>query len=431
MNLRQLAAKVLVSVIKDGQSLTSALDSHIPNDLEPQGKAFVQALCYGVCRYYHQLQFVLSQLLNKPLKNKDCDINALMLAGLYQLQFMRVKPHAAVSETVAAARKKAWAKSLINAVLRQFQRRQQEFEILEQHSPGAFYSHPDWMIEAIGQDWPQYSRSILTANNQAAPMVIRVNVQRTTTDDYLRLLEENGLVGEKLQHCDTAIELQQAVPVDKLPGFFKGLVSVQDLAAQLAAHILNAQPGDKVADLCAAPGGKTAAVLERQAELSTLYAVDVDGERLQKIEDNLQRLGLQAELQQADASQPGAWSEGKLFDKILLDAPCSALGVIRRHPDIKILRRDSDIPVLAETQRKMLSLAWQLLAPGGVLLYATCSVLKQENEQQIEDFLQTHEDAVEIKIAGDWGVERLFGRQSLMLDGKMDGFYYAKLQKVV
>ncbi len=431
MNLRQLAAKVLVSVIKDGQSLTSALDSHIPNDLEPQGKAFVQALCYGVCRYYHQLQFVLSQLLNKPLKNKDCDINALMLAGLYQLQFMRVKPHAAVSETVAAARKKAWAKSLINAVLRQFQRRQQEFEILEQHSPGAFYSHPDWMIEAIGQDWPQYSRSILTANNQAAPMVIRVNVQRTTTDDYLRLLEENGLVGEKLQHCDTAIELQQAVPVDKLPGFFKGLVSVQDLAAQLAAHILNAQPGDKVADLCAAPGGKTAAVLERQAELSTLYAVDVDGERLQKIEDNLQRLGLQAELQQADASQPGAWSEGKLFDKILLDAPCSALGVIRRHPDIKILRRDSDIPVLAETQRKMLSLAWQLLAPGGVLLYATCSVLKQENEQQIEDFLQTHEDAVEIKIAGDWGVERPFGRQSLMLDGKMDGFYYAKLQKVV
>lgn len=430
MNLRKSSAQVLLRVIIDGQSLTTALDSALPQIPEQQDRAFIQALCFGVCRTYHRLNFILEQLLSKPLRNKDQDIRILMLLGLYQLMYMRVKPHAAVSETVAAAGKKSWAKSLINAVLRQFQREQDKLlESVEQTSIAIRHSHPDWMATMLEQQWPEQAATILSANNQPAPMVLRVNLLQGSRNDYLQLLAENGIQGVAHDYCESAIVLQRAVPVESLPGFAQGKVSVQDTAAQLAAQLLDVQPGHAVLDLCAAPGGKTAAILERQPQLKSMLAVDVDADRLLRVQENLGRLRLQADILAADAAEPRLWAEQRLFDRILLDAPCSALGVIRRHPDIKLLRRADDITALIKVQAAILDAAWTLLKPGAKLLYATCSVLKSENEAQIAAFLQRHRDATEIKMAADWGVDRPFGRQILTGDQGMDGFYYALLQK--
>lgn len=429
MNQRQLAARVLLRVIKDGQSLTVALDSELAQVPDAKDRAFIQAMCYGVCRYYHRLEFIGQQLLPKPLRNKDKDIQMLLLLGLYQLRYMRVKSHAAVSETVAASRKKPWAKSLINGVLRQYQREQESLEQKADEDDLGRLSHPQWMLECLQECWPDQVERLLLANNEPPPMVLRINVSRISRDDYLQRLAEQQIAARRVDACPTAIMLEQAVNVESLPGFNDGLVSVQDTAAQLASMLLEAQAGDSVLDLCAAPGGKTAAILEQQPQVQSLLAVDVDAVRLQRVEENLRRLQLQAETLAADASKPEDWAKGRQFDRILLDAPCSALGVIRRHPDIKLLRRDTDIPELQQLQSRILDAAWRLLKPGGVLLYATCSVLKQENEDQIAAFVERHQDAEEIKIAVEWGQERPFGRQILTGSGQMDGFYYAKLHK--
>jgi 16S rRNA (cytosine967-C5)-methyltransferase len=242
-------------------------------------------------------------------------------------------------------------------------------------------------------------------------------------------LQAEGIDAERFDACDSAITLPQAVSVESLPDFHDGLVSVQDLAAQLAAQLLDAQANQSVLDMCAAPGGKTAAILERQPDLKSLLAIDVDSQRLERVTQNLQRLQLSAETLAADASQPQNWAKGRQFERILLDAPCSGLGVIRRHPDIKLLRRESDIAALQSLQAQILEAAWSLLTVDGILLYATCSILKQENEQQIEAFLARHTDAVEIKIEADWGIARPHGRQIITGQQQMDGFYYAKLRK--
>jgi 16S rRNA (cytosine967-C5)-methyltransferase len=430
MNLRKSAAQILLRVIRDGQSLTAALDSVLPQMSEQQDRAFVQALCFGVCRTYHRLNFILEQLLSKPLRNKDQDIRILMLLGLYQLIYMRVKPHAAVSETVAAAGRKSWAKSLINAVLRHYQRDQETLQArVEQADTAIRDSHPDWMVTLLEQQWPEQAAAILSANNQSAPMVLRVNLQQGDREAYLQILAEADIQGVAHEHCDSAIVLDRAVPVESLPGFASGTVSVQDTAAQLAAQLLDVHAGHAVLDLCAAPGGKTAAILERHPELESLLALDVDAERLKRVQENLSRLQLRADILAADATDPTLWTQQRLFDRILLDAPCSALGVIRRHPDIKLLRRLDDIAALVKVQATILDTAWSLLKPGGKLLYATCSVLKMENEAQIAAFLQHHQDAVENKIFADWGISRPYGRQILTGEEGMDGFYYAVLQK--
>jgi 16S rRNA (cytosine967-C5)-methyltransferase len=429
MNLRNIAAQILLRVLKDGQSLTVALESLLSNVEDNKQRAFVQAICYGVCRQYYRLDFLVEQLVSKPLRNKDMDIKVLLLIGLYQLQYMRVKPHAAVSETVAAEKKKSWAKALINGVLRQYLREQDALEQLADDNQQARLSHPDWMIRLIENSWPQTAEQILRENNQPAPMVLRVNLRQGTRADYLNCLVEHGIAAQAVNCCDTAILLDQAMAVELLPGFNDGKVSVQDSAAQLAVRLLDVQAGHKVLDMCAAPGGKTAAILERQPAVKSMLAIDIDEVRLLRVKENLERLKLQAETQVADASTAGDWSEPEAFDRILLDAPCSALGVIRRHPDIKLLRRESDIEALQYLQNKILNVAWDLLVPGGILLYATCSVLKQENEWQIESFLKQHSDAVEIKIEAEWGLSRPFGRQIVTGDGQMDGFYYARLCK--
>jgi len=427
LNTRLVAAKVLTRVLQDGQSLTAALDKAFLDIESSKDRAFIQALCYGVCRQYHRLDFILSQLLDKPLK--DADVKSLALVGLYQLNFMRVKPHAAVSETVLAARKKPWAKSLINAVLRTYLREQEGLEHKADKSQVAALSHPDWLIKQIEQDWPEQALMIFLENNQQPPMVLRVNLAKTSREDYLQLLAGQDIAAQTVSFCLSAIVLEKPVPVELLPGFVGGLVSVQDAAAQLAAGLLDVQPGHRVLDVCAAPGGKTAHILESRPQLKELVAVDIDESRMQRVSENLQRLNLQATLVVGDAAKPKDWWDGQPFDRILLDAPCSALGVIRRHPDIKLLRRAEDIGQLQALQKSILQAVWPLLAPGGQLLYATCSILKQENERQVQAFLAEHDDAIELPIDADWGIAGACGRQILTGESAMDGFYYARLSK--
>ncbi len=423
---REVAVNILLAVVKEGRSLTQALEDKLPA-LPVSDHSFVKALCFGVCRDFYRLESLLQLLTTKPFRNKDLDIKLLLMAGLFQLQSMRVKPHAAVAETVAAVGRKRWAKAVVNAVLRQFLREPSALTAQIDASWQYRYSHPDWMIARFKQDWPDQAEAILQANNQAGSMVLRVNQRMISRDDYLNHLQQQNIVAQPMETVDTAIVLEQAVPVQSLPGFEEGLVSVQDGAAQLAASLLEVKPGQTVLDMCAAPGGKTAALLERQSDVK-LLALDISTGRLRKVEANLARLKLAAECRQADVSQPGEWNL-RQYDRILLDAPCSALGVIRRHPDIKLLRRETDFDALDLTQKRMLKLAWQALKPGGVLLYATCSVLKQENVSQIHWFMDDHPEAKEWAIKAEWGVAQPVGRQILPGQQQMDGFYYARLVK--
>jgi 16S rRNA (cytosine967-C5)-methyltransferase len=422
-----IAAKVLTSVIRDGQSLTAALNNTLGVVESDKDRAFIQALCYGVCRNFHRLDYILSQMLDKPLK--DLDVKALALIGLYQLKFMRVKSHAAVSETVLAARKKPWAKALINALLRSYLRGQEGFEQKADNVKSALVSHPDWLIQQIEQDWPIQAQQIFQQNNEQPPMALRVNLANISQDQYLQKLRDQGIEAEAVSFCRSAILLNKPAVVDILPGFNEGWVSVQDTAAQLAAELLDVQIGHRVLDVCAAPGGKAAHILEHQPKVRELVAVDIDKLRLQRVNDNFQRLKLSAKLIVGDASKPEDWWDGQLFDRILLDVPCSALGVIRRHPDIKLLRRAEDISTLQVLQQRIMTAVWPLLAPGGIMLYATCSILKQENEQQIEAFLATNANAIEVPINADWGLVRRYGRQILTGESAMDGFYYALIRK--
>ncbi len=424
MNSRLVAATILVKVFA-GRSMTAAIEEAWGQVADVQERGFIQALCYGTVRHYYRLEFILAQLLNKPIKDKK--IQALALLGLYQLRYMRVKEYAAVSETVAVMGKKKWAKSLLNAVLRRYLREQESLEALaDKH---VAYAHPDWMIKAIKADWGTAAPEILKANNQLPPMSLRVNSRYCSRVAYLQLLAECDIAATALAHTEQGILLHEAVGVEKLPHFNEGWVSVQDAAAQLAAQLLNAQAGQRVLDVCAAPGGKTAHILERQSELKHLLAIDIDAYRLSRVAETLQRLHLRADLKAADAAQPDKWWDGTLYERILLDAPCSALGVVRRHPDIKLLRRAEDIEALQQLQQQILQAAWRMLQPGGILLYATCSVLKRENELQITQFLAQQPDARELVIEADWGVARPCGRQILTGEQTMDGFYYARLQK--
>jgi 16S rRNA (cytosine967-C5)-methyltransferase len=424
VNVRLIAASVIVKVL-EGKSLTSALDDAWFKVSDIKDRAFIQALCYGCIRYYFRLDFILSKLVSKPVKDKQ--IKALLLLGLFQLNYMRVKQHAAVSETVAVMEKKQWAKSLLNAVLRRYLREQNVLEALaDKH---VAYAHPNWMIKLIKANWGEDAKNILFANNKLPPMFLRVNNKFCTTTKYIELLNANEISAAIVSNSGQGILLEKPVVVNKLPKFSEGWVSIQDSAAQLAAKLLNVQVGDSVLDVCAAPGGKTAHILEIQPYLSSLLAIDIDAKRMQRVSENLKRLNLTADVLVADATDTAAWWNGKKYDRILLDAPCSALGVIRRHPDIKLLRREQDIETLQKLQKEILQASWLLLKAGGTLLYATCSILKQENELQIETFLANNHDAVELVIKAEWGIERTFGRQILTGDQLMDGFYYACLQK--
>ncbi len=429
MNTRWLADRVITKVLKDGQSLNCALDDVLLNcQASQQDQAFVKAICYGVCRYYHHLDFILNLLVTKPIK--EFEVKSLILIGLYQIEYMRVKPHAAVSETVQAAKKLPWARGLINAVLRNYLRNQEKFQVQAETNKFAKFSHPDWLIERIQQDWQDHAETILLANNQPPPLTLRVNLSKISREDYLQALLASNLTASISNVNSTAIILEHPTAIEPLPGFNEGWFAVQDAAAQLAACLLDAQPGHRVLDVCAAPGGKTTHILESQPRLTELVAVDIDEKRMARVKQNMQRLKLSATFITGNAAEPEQWWDGNLFDRILLDAPCSATGVIRRHPDIKLLRRPEDIRTTADLQKKILAAIWSLLAPGGMLLYATCSILKQENEEQMQDFLANHSDAVELPISSvSWGIPEKCGRQIITGEASMDGFYYARISK--
>lgn len=430
MSVRAVAARVLQQVIYGGESLTEALQQPAVQQVVPQDQALLRDLCFGSLRWHERISAILAQLLSKPMKAADKDVECLLRIGLYQLIYQRTPDHAAVNETVKAVKKlrKQWAEKLVNGVLRSFLREQESVLARIDQQDTARYAVPAWLLARIRAAWPDEWQNVLTASNAHAPMTLRVNQQHGTTAAYLAELRAVGIEAETLAAVPTALMLHKAVGVEQLPRFAEGAVSVQDAAAQLAALLLPCEAGMRVLDACAAPGGKTAHLLETTPHLQ-LMALDSSAARLQRVHENLQRLNLTATVVAADAGDVGQWWDGKAFDRILLDAPCSATGVMRRHPDIKVLRRDTDIAALQQEQARLLQALWATLKPGGLLLYATCSILPDENAHQIARFLAQQADAECIALSGEWGRTVSVGRQILPSDAGMDGFYYALLRK--
>ncbi len=431
MTARLAAVRCLERVIGQGESLTRALPQAQAQVAQAPDRALTQALCYGALRWHHRLSALLGELLEKPLRRRDLNVECVLRLGLYELIHLRTPAYATVNEWAGTARGlgKAWATRVINGVLRNYLRRAEELEARVDADPAARYSLPKWLLQRWRAAYPEDWEALAGASLQRPPMSLRVNLMKGDREAYGRELELAGLGYTTYESAPSALTLEAPVDVSQLPGFAQGRVSVQDVAAQLAATLLAAEPGMRVLDACAAPGGKTAHVLERAGGDLDLLAVDVDAERLQRVDENLQRLGLQAALAGADAAEPSTWWDGRQFDRILLDAPCSATGVIRRHPDIKLHRRPRDVASLQQQQARLLNALWPLLKPGGMLLYVTCSVLPEENANQLGQFLQTHADAREQKLISPWGRACEIGKQILTGDAGMDGFYYACLTK--
>ncbi len=423
---RVVAIKALSDVLDQQRSLaeTTAFDGLS----EARDQGFARHLSYGVLRWYSALDWLSQALLERPLKHKDRDVHRLLLIGLFQAWKDSTAAHAAVHATAETARRlrKPWAVGLLNAVLRRFFREQHALLSQLAAHPAA-RAHPDWLLRQLQADWPEHWASITAANNRQAPLQLRVNLSRTSREEALQKLNSAGIKATASELCASGIALDSALPVEQLPGFQEGIFSVQDYAAQLAAPLLDAHSGHRVLDACAAPGGKTGHLLERTPDIE-LTALDLSAQRLKRVGDNLQRLGLRADLRAADAAQPEQWWDGQPFDRILLDAPCSATGVIRRHPEIKWLRDQRQVDTLLPTQQRLLTALWPLLRPGGILVYATCSVLRRENNQQIQAFLETHRDA-RCRAADIPGLPAAPGQQLLPGAVDSDGFYYAILHR--
>ena len=431
MNPRLAAAKALTAVLNGKASLNSSLPLQL-DKVEVRDRGLTQDLAFGTARWYPRLSALANKLLQKPFKAADADVEALLLVGLYQLLYTRVPAHAAIGETVGCADKlkKPWAKGLLNAVLRNAQRDSEALLAELEHDPVVRTAHPRWLQKSLKAFWPEQWEAICAANNAHPPMILRVNRRHKTRDQYLQLLAESDVQAQPCVYSRDGIVLAEACDVRNLPGFADGWISVQDEAAQLAADLLDLAPGQRVLDACCAPGGKTCHILEAEPQLAGVVAVDLEAKRLVRVRENLERLGLSAELIAADGRDTATWWDGKPFQRILLDAPCSATGVIRRHPDIKLTRQPDDIAALASLQGELLDAMWQTLEVGGILLYATCSTLPTENTEVIEAFLARTPGARELDIAGQFGIKQPHGRQLLAQEGGHDGFYYAKLIKI-
>ncbi|SHM09112.1 16S rRNA (cytosine967-C5)-methyltransferase [Nitrosospira sp. Nsp11] len=427
MTKTQRLAAATVAKVLAGSSLTAVLQDTWRNhtDLSAQQRGAIQDLSYGVLRFYGQLDVLLGLLLKKPLK--DQNLRCLLLVGLYQLEYSKTAPHAVVDNAVSVSRILSGEKGargvqgLVNAVLRNFIRNRSALLERVAESEIGRYSHPQWWIDKLRAQYPQNYKAILENSNKRPPMTLRVNRRRVMIAEYQNLLSQSGM--DAWPAGNDALELRQPVAVDRLPGFAEGLISVQDAGAQMAAQLLDVRDCMRVLDACAAPGGKSAHLLEL-ADIE-LTAVDNDIARVARITQNFTRLDLKANhIIHGNASQPAEWWDGKLFDRILADVPCSASGVTRRHPDIKWLRRESDVFQFAAKQREILDALWQILARGGKLLYATCSVFTEENELQVKNFLCHHADARLVPISR---VEAIDGQ--LLPDSHHDGFFYALLHK--
>lgn len=431
--IRANAALVLSRLRQEQGSLATMLPGLSQSaTAEPSSLALLKELCFGGCRWYFELDARLDTLLSKPLKKKDADIQALLIIGLYQLEHLGMPDYVSINETVNATvlLKKPWAKALVNGVLRQFQR-ELAGGLADLGDDSGHFSHPAWLIDQYRQHWPEHWQQMLAAGNAQAPMTLRVNTQQLPRSRYLDHLNSAGIPARPGVLTDTAVYLDKPCSVESLPGFHDGWFSVQDEASQLLPSLLKLGSGLRVLDACAAPGGKTCHMLESEPDLAALVALDIDIRRLGRLHDNLQRLGLNSgkvTVVGADASQK-TWWDGQLFDRILLDAPCSATGIIRRQPDIKLLRQPSDISRLTEIQARLLDNIWQTLKPGGYLVYSTCSVLVQENHEQIARFLSRTPDALEQQLMAGWGHRVQHGRQLLPDINGTDGFYFACLKK--
>ncbi|HEY3987456.1 16S rRNA (cytosine(967)-C(5))-methyltransferase RsmB [Cedecea sp.] len=424
LNLRSLAAQTIEQVVEQGQSLSNVLPA-VQQKVSDKDRALLQELCFGVLRTLPQLEWLVGKLMSRPMTGKQRTIHYLIMVGFYQILYTRIPAHAALAETVegAIAIKRQAFKGLINGVLRQFQR-QQESLMAEAAKHESRFLHPTWLLQRLKKAYPDTWQSTVDANNQRPPMWLRVNRQHHTREAWMALLAEAGLEGHAHPKYSDAVRLDAPAPVQALPGFEQGWVTVQDASAQGSVDLLDPQNGDTILDLCAAPGGKTTHILEAAPDAKVM-AVDVDAQRLKHVHENLDRLGMKAEVKQGDGRFPAQWCGDAKFDRILLDAPCSATGVIRRHPDIKWLRRDRDIPELVALQKEILDAIWPHLKSGGTLVYATCSVLPDENKEQVSAFLARHADAKLVET----GDAKTPGIQNLPAADDGDGFYYAKLIK--
>ena len=417
-NPRVVALEAICSVVLKKESLSAF---KFPQDIDDLSLA--KSLTYNTIRFYHQLNDIVSSILVKPIAKKNLDIHCLILLGANQILFSNIPSHAAIFETVNVVNTldKSWAKGLVNAVLREIDRNK-DVLVKKPH-----FSHPSWMLKKIKNYYPDNFKQIFSQNNTQAPMSIRVHPKHNL-GEFQNSLESIGIESLSISIAPQLLILENAVDVLKLPDFENGSCYVQDASAQLAGHIMSPKNGELVLDACAAPGGKTTHLSEI-APSAVITALDSDELRINKIKQNIERYKLNNIKIAHGLAQNQDWWDGIYFDKILLDAPCSASGVIRRHPDIKLLRKPKDITSLTSLQKDILNNLWNILKPGGALLYATCSVLKSENEHQISNFLQTHNDAIEEKISIDWGFEVSVGRQQLP-SHNFDGFYYAKLIKI-
>lgn len=424
---RALAARILAAVLS-GRSLKAELAAQLPALDDARDRALVEAACFGALRARRRYEFALTQWMPRPLPAKDARIHALLLAGLAQLEAMRLPAHAAIAATAEAARllDRPRHVGLVNALLRRATRE----PLPASDDPAIAHDHPDWLLDALRRDWPQDWPVIVAANHREAPLWLRVNAAKIAREDYAQRLHAAAIMFRVAEFPSAAVVLERALPTSRLPGWDTGLVSVQDGAAQLAVEALDARSGERVLDACAAPGGKTAQLLEHARDLD-LLALDVDEARLARVRGTLVRLGLdgRAALRAADAADPAAWWDGRPFDAIVLDAPCSATGIVRRQPDILWHRRASDIAALAATQARLLAALWTVLKPGGRLLYATCSILRDENDRQIADFLARTPDARSLPLDARFGRAGGAGRQRLPGEDGMDGFFYALLRK--
>lgn len=431
MNPRLAATRALAAVLAGRASLGSSLPEQLAK-VEPRDRALAQDLAFGTARWQPRLSLLADKLLQKPFKAGDRDLEALLLIGLYQLFYTRIPAHAAIGETVGCVDKlkKSSAKGLLNAVLRRAQREYDSLLPALEHDPAARLAHPRWLQKALKARWPEHWEAIASANNLHPPLILRVNRRQGSRDAYLADLAAAGIAAVPCTFSADGIRLLQPQDVTALPGFATGRLSVQDEAAQLAAELLELAPGQRVLDACAAPGGKTCHLLEREPGLAEVVALDADAGRLQRVEQNLARLGLAARTLAADGRAVADWWDGTPFQRILLDAPCSATGVIRRHPDIKLTRQAADIPPLVQLQGELLDALWPTLEVGGILLYATCSVLPEENSDNLAAFLARTPGARELDIPAPWGIAQPHGRQLLPQAEGHDGFYYGKLIKI-
>jgi len=428
ISVRTAAAQTLAQILRGQGSLSSLLPA-IQQQVAEQDRPLLQELCFGTCRYYPQLAAYVECLVDKPLRAKDSDVQALLLLGLYQLLHTRIPDHAALGETVEVTRvlKKPWATKLVNGVLRQFQRDKSKLDDLLSQNAAFQTNHPAWLEGMLRKSWPDQFESLIDANNQHPPFTLRLNTRQTSREDYLQQLVAQGIKATATAFSPYGITLEQACDPRKLPLFAEGFVSVQDEAAQLSADLLQLGEGMRVLDACAAPGGKTGHMLELEPSLQ-VTALDAEERRLGRVRENLARLGVSAKIVCGDGTARDWW-DGELYDRILLDAPCSATGIIRRHPDIKVLRTPEEIAKLSELQGRLLDNLWGLLKPGGLLVYATCSIMPRENTKVIEAFAQRQPEAQHEVLNVGWGIAQTFGRQLLPTNNGHDGFYYAVLRR--